>query len=68
MTSTIAGKQTLGMHSPRSRSNSRPQQRGGAAASDNGVGLTGSRIEKFDESKYEKKKKNRRINSANRNT
>jgi len=72
MSSTIAGKQTLGVASPRSASKKKSHAKAeyynnyGGAASDNGAVI--SRIEKFEESKYKKNngKKNRRINSAHR--
>jgi|TARA_B110001450_G_C17629085_1_gene484481 uncharacterized protein (DUF2252 family) len=73
MSSTIAGKQTLGVASPRSnkKKNKQVEYYGnyGGAASDNGAVV--SRIEKFEESKYGRKthdgkKKNRRVQSAHR--
>ena len=69
MSSTIAGKQTLGVASPRSiKKRAEYYGQFGGAASDNGAVI--SRIEKFEESKYgnknshDGKKKNKRINSA----
>lgn len=71
MSSTIAGKQTLGIASPRSAKKKiqQPEYYGyGGAASDNGAAL--SKIEKFEESKYNKSspngKQKRRIRSASK--
>jgi len=37
-----------------------------ASASEKNFGQTASRIERFDESKYEKKRSHRKLNSANK--